>query len=55
MNKDMNNILKQTIAGMRQQPLITALTVIGTALAICLIMIVMMTREVQIADYGAEP
>lgn len=55
MNKDMNNILKQTIAGMRQQPLISALTVIGTALAICLIMIVMMTREVQIADYGAEP
>lgn len=55
MNKDMNNILKQTIAGMRQQPLITALTIIGTALAICLIMIVMMTREVQIADYGAEP
>lgn len=55
MNKDMNNILKQTIAGMRQQPLITALTIIGTALAICLIMIVMMTREVQLADYGAEP
>lgn len=40
---------------MRQQPLITMLTIIGTALAICLIMIVMMTREVQIADYGAEP
>lgn len=51
----MSNILKQTLAGMRQQPLITTLTIVGTALAICLIMIVMMTREVQIADYGAEP
>lgn len=51
----MNNILKQTITNMRQQPLISALTIIGTALAICLIMIVMMTREVEIADYGVEP
>lgn len=51
----MNNILKQTISSMRQQPLISALTIIGTALAICLIMIVVMMREVKIADYGAEP
>ena len=51
----MNNILKQTIANMRQQPLLTGLTIAGTALAICLIMIVMMTREVQIIDYGNEP
>ena len=51
----MNNILKQTIANMRTQPLLTGLTIAGTALAICLIMIVMMTREAQIADYGNEP
>ena len=51
----MNNILKQTITNMRQQPLLTGLTIAGTALAICLIMIVMMTREVQIIDYGNEP
>lgn len=47
--------MKQTIANMRRQPLITALTIAGTALAICLIMIVMMTREVQLVDYGCEP
>ena len=51
----MNNILKQTIANMRQQPLLTGLTIAGTALAICLIMVVMMTREVQLVDYGNEP
>lgn len=47
--------MKQTIANMRRQPLLTALTIAGTALAICLIMIVMMTREVQLVDYGYEP
>lgn len=51
----MNNILKQTITNMRQQPLLTGLTIAGTALSICLIMIVMMTREAQIIDYGCEP
>lgn len=51
----MNNIIKQTIASMRQQPLLTTLSIAGTALAICLIMIVMMTREVKIADFGNEP
>lgn len=49
------NILKQTITGMRQQPLLTVLTIVGTALAICLIMIVMMTREVKLVDYANEP
>lgn len=47
--------MKQIIANMRRQPLLTALTIVGTALAICLIMVVMMTREVQLADYGCEP
>ena len=51
----MNNILKQTLTNMRQQPLLTGLTIAGTALAICLIMVVVMTREVQIVDYGSEP
>ena len=51
----MNNILRQTLRNMRQQPLLTGLTIAGTALAICLIMIVMMTREVQLIDYGNEP
>lgn len=51
----MNNILKQTIANMRQQPLLTGLTIAGTALAICLIMVVIMTREAKIVDYGCEP
>lgn len=51
----MNSIIKQTFASMRQQPLLTGLSIAGTALAICLIMIVMMTREVKIVDYGNEP
>lgn len=51
----MDNILKQTIASMRQQPLLTTLSVVGTALAIAIIMIVMMTREVKLTDYGNEP
>lgn len=49
------NIIKQTLTNMRQQPLLTGLTIAGTALSICLIMIVMMTREAQIIDYGCEP
>lgn len=51
----MNNILKQTLTNMRQQPLLTGLTIAGTALAICLMMVVMMTREVDLVDYGNEP
>ena len=51
----MNNILKQTLTNMRQQPLLTGLTIAGTALAICLMMVVVMTREVQLVDYGNEP
>lgn len=51
----MKTIFKQTFTNMRTQPLLTGLTIAGTALAICLIMIMMMTREVRIADYGNEP
>lgn len=51
----MSQIFKQTLRHMRQQPLLATLSVVGTALAICLIMIVMMTREVQLADYANEP
>lgn len=51
----MNSIIRQTLAGMRQQPLLTGLSIAGTALAICVTMVVMMTREVDIVDYGCEP
>lgn len=51
----MNYILKQTFRHLRQQPLISAVTIAGTALSICLIMIVMMQREVKLADYANEP
>lgn len=51
----MNNILKQTFTNMRRQPLLTMLSIAGSALAICMIMIVMMTREVQNTDFGCEP
>lgn len=40
---------------MRQQPLLTGLTIASTALAICLIMLVMMTRGAKLIDYGCEP
>lgn len=40
---------------MRCQPLLTAVSIAGSALAICMIMIVIMTREVQTVDYGSEP
>lgn len=40
---------------MRQQPLLTGLTIASTALAICLIMLVIMTREAKLVDYGCEP
>lgn len=51
----MNNILRQTFINMRCQPLLTALSIAGSAMAICMIMIVMMTREVQTTDFGCEP
>lgn len=48
------NIIKQAFAQMRTQPLISAITIIGTALAIFLIMIVVMLHEVLVEPFAPE-
>lgn len=48
------NIIKQAFVQMRTQPLISAITIIGTALAIFLIMIVVMLQEVLVEPYAPE-
>lgn len=46
--------ITQAIAQLRQQPIISAVSVIGTALAIFLIMLVVMMQQVKIAPYAPE-
>lgn len=37
---------KQALAQLRQQPLLTTISVLGTALTICLIMVVVMQQQI---------
>lgn len=48
------NYFKQAWASMRQQPVVSAVSVAGTALAIFLIMVVVMMQEVEVAPYAPE-
>ncbi len=48
------NLLKQTIATIRQQPVLSIVTVTGTALAIFLIMVVVMMQQVKVAPFSPE-
>lgn len=48
------NYLKQTWASIRQQPVVSGVSVAGTALAIFLIMIVVMMQEIEIVPYAPE-
>lgn len=48
------NYIKQAWVSMRQQPVVSAVSVAGTALAIFLIMIVVMMQEVQVAPFAPE-
>lgn len=48
------NYLKQAWMSMRQQPVISMVSVIGTALAIFLIMIVVMMQEIDVAPFAPE-
>lgn len=48
------NYLKQAWAAMRQQPLVSSVSIAGTALAIFLIMVVVMLHEVKVASYPPE-
>lgn len=48
------NYLKQAWGSVRQQPVISAVSMIGTALAIFLIMVVVMIEEVKTASFAPE-
>lgn len=50
----MKQLIKQTINQLRQQPVISAVTIIGTALSIMLIMIVVMMQQVKVAPFAPE-
>ncbi len=47
-------MMKHIFNELKQQPLISAITVVGTALAIFLIMVVVMLQQVKIADFAPE-
>jgi len=51
----MKEIWKQTWRDIRRQPLLSVLTIVGTAVSIALIMIMVMSHEALTADYGNEP
>lgn len=45
---------KQALAQLRQQPLLTTISVLGTALTICLIMVVVMQQQIKTAPFAPE-
>lgn len=51
----MKEIFRLALINMRTQPLLAALTVIGSAVSICLVMMVFIVRQASLADYGNEP
>jgi putative ABC transport system permease protein len=46
--------MKQIFNELKQQPLVSAITAIGTALSIFLIMVVVMLQQVKVADFAPE-
>lgn len=50
----MKQLFKQAWAQLRQQPIISAVSVAGTALAIFLIMLVVMMQQVKTAPFAPE-
>lgn len=48
------NFIKQSWMAMKQQPMLSLVTIVGTALAIFLIMIVVMIQQVKVAPYSPE-
>ena len=46
--------IKQIIYDLKTQPVIGAVSIIGTAMAIMLIMVVMMIRQIQVAPVAPE-
>ena len=49
----MKQIIKQAIYQMRIQPLLSAVIVIGTAMAICLVMVLMIVNQAKSAEVCA--
>ena len=45
---------KQALAQLRQQPIISLVSILGTALAIFLIMLVVMIQQVKVAPFSPE-
>ena len=50
----MKQIIKQAFYQMRIQPLLSAVIVIGTAMAICLVMVLMIVNQAKSAEYVPE-
>ena len=50
----MKQIIKQALYQMRIQPLLSAVIVIGTAMAICLVMVLMIVNQAKSAEYVPE-
>lgn len=46
--------IQETIYELRQQPIVTTVTIVGTALAIFLIMVVVITNQVAVAPFSPE-
>lgn len=51
---DMKHLFKQVIYDMKTQPVLGIVSVIGTALAIMLIMVVVMIQQTRVAPYAPE-
>lgn len=47
-------IMKQILNELRQQPLVSLISIVGTALSIFLIMLVVMLQQVKVADFAPE-
>lgn len=48
------NYFKQALASIRQQPVVSVVSIIGTALAILLIMVIVMMDEVKVSSFSPE-
>ena len=45
---------KQALSQLKQQPLLTTISVLGTALTICLIMVVVMQQQIKTVPFAPE-
>ena len=50
----MINVIKQTIAQVRAQKMLSIISVVGTALSIFLIMVVVMLQQVKVVPLGIQ-